>query len=379
MPYRRDVAHRRLKVLRLVNKQFCKSASDSLFSTVDATLHDSQRYVEKPWPLARLRSLADSPSCAPLVKRITVGFSSFSHEHPKTHVYIQDLAVLLPVCLARFPNLIGLGVRGRTSSYYSPEDATGQITYARLFTYAVAAALRYSDLPYLGELSLALPVAAEFGQFAHDQDTPLRAPLGPLLGRLRHLALSVCDTSGRNAPVSLLKRRFPNAEHAGRLFTCIEMAPQLQTLRIAAPDGLDLSSFQWPVSLQLHALYLHGVTISAEALVSIVGPSVVQAELTGVELSSGTWRHVLDAIGPSSNLRRLRIRSCGYGPRWQAPAGEDHRPPTLTLYFRDRGRSPSASHSVWSEHSRGSSNNYSGTGRDQDWKEPWPWFGSNWL
>ena len=231
VPFHRDAANQRLKVLRLVNKQFCKSASDLLFNTVDATLHDSQRYVEKPWPLARLRSLADS-RCAPLVRRITVGFSSFSHEHPKTHVYIQDLAALLPLCLARFTNLLGLGVRGRTSSYYSPEDAPGQITHARLFTNAVAAALRYTDLSYLGELGLALPVASEFGQFAHDQDTPLRAPLVQVLGRLRHLSLSVCDASGRHGPVSLLKRRFPNAEHAVRPFRCIEMAPQLQTLRV---------------------------------------------------------------------------------------------------------------------------------------------------
>lgn len=379
MPFRRDVANQRLKVLRLVNKQFCKSASDALFGSVDATLHDSQRYGEKPWPLARLRDLADSAAIAPLVKRLTIGFSSFSHEHPRTHAYIQDLATLLPACLARFPNLVGLGVRGRTSSYYSPEDAEGQITYARLFTHAVAAALRAADPPRLGELGLALPVAAEFGQFALDRDTPLRTPLVQVLGRLRHLSLTVCDTSGRHGPVSLLKRRFPNAEHAVRLFRCIELAPQLQTLRISAPDALDLSSFQWPVSLQLHALYLHGVTLSAEALVTIVGSSMVQAELTGVELSSGTWRDVLDAICPSPNLLRLRVRSCGYGSRWEAPAGEDRRPPALTLYFRDKGRSPPVSHSVWSEYSRGSSDNYSNTGQEQDWKQPWPWFGSNWL
>ena len=172
-------------------------------------------------------------------------------------------------------------------------------------------------------------------------------------------------------------RRQEHAPGRWAVVACIEMAPQLETLRIFAADALDLSDVQWPVSL--HTLYLHGVTLSGETLVSIVGLSIVQAELTGVELSSGTWLEVRDRITQSRELLRLRIRSCGYSPRWQASAGEDDRPPALGLYFRDLGRSPDVSHCGWVRFSRRSPEIHSGKGWDRTWKRSWPLSGLDWL
>ncbi|RYP24587.1 hypothetical protein DL767_008587 [Monosporascus sp. MG133] len=336
-------ARKRLSILRLVNRPFCQSASIRLFRCIRATVLGSSVSTDR-WPLARLRELCASPSCAPLVRRLEVGYHYFDHPGPdewvpgsRYQLYAEDAARLLPVCLAALPNLEALDVRGPSfpSLNLGPAGSAGSTAPSisslvevpmRMFTDAVVSALRYIPLPRLAELNLRLAVTHEFGAFFPEHTTPCHIPIGDVMRRLRHLEISISDftesdsrvTVRRDASLSALAGVHPNPRFAALPLSLVELAAtsgNLELLSIRGSDMLDLDVLRLGNGVSLRHLVLTRVSASAETMLHILEPSrhtLRGVRLTQVELKAGTWHDVLAALATFPLLCYFNVGSGGY-------------------------------------------------------------------
>ncbi|RYP53679.1 hypothetical protein DL768_001405 [Monosporascus sp. mg162] len=339
-------ARKRLSVLRLVNRPFCQSASIRLFRCIRVTISGSSVNTDR-WPLARLRELCASPSCAPLVRRLEVGYHYFDHPGPdewapgsRYQLYAEDAARLLPVCLAALPNLEALDVRGPSfpslnlgpagpaGSAGSTAPPTSSLVEApmRMFTDAVVSALRYIPLPRLVELNLRLAVTHEFGAFFPEHTTPCHIPVADVMRRLRHLEVSISDFTERdsrltvrnNASLSALAGVHPNPDSAALPLRLVELAAtsgNLELLSIRGSDMLNLDALRLGDGVSLRHLVLTRVSASAENMLHILEQSrhsLRGVRLTQVELNAGTWRDVLAALATFPLLCYFSVNSGGY-------------------------------------------------------------------
>ncbi|RYO93391.1 hypothetical protein DL766_000781 [Monosporascus sp. MC13-8B] len=338
-------ARKRLSILRLVNRPFCRSASIRLFRCVRATISGSFASTDR-WPLARLRELCASPSCAPLVRRLEVGYHYFDHPGPdewepgsRYQLYAEDAARLLPVCLAALPNLEVLDVRGPSfpslnlraagpAGSATPPTSSLVEEPMRMFTGAVVSALRYVPLPRLAELNLRLAVTHEFGAFFPEHTTPCRIPVDDVVRRLRHLEISISDFTERDSRVtvrddtslSALAGVHPNPESAALPLRLVELAAageNLESLSIRGSDILDLGALRLGDggAPRLRHLGLTRVAASAENLLRMVEPcrySLRSVRLTRVELDAGTWRDVLSMLATFPHLCYFSVDAGGY-------------------------------------------------------------------
>ncbi|RYP59224.1 hypothetical protein DL769_008633 [Monosporascus sp. CRB-8-3] len=336
-------ARKRLSILRLVNRPFCRSASIRLFRCIRATISGSFVSSDR-WPLARLRELCASPSCAPLVRRLEVGYHYFDHPGPdewepgsRYQLYAEDAARLLPVCLAALPNLevldvrgpsfpsLGLGAAGSAGSAAPPTSSLVEVPM-RLFTDAVVSALRYVTLPRLAELNLRLAVTHEFGAFFPEHSTPCRIPIGDVMRRLRHLEISISDFTERDsrvtvrndASLSALAGVHPNPDSASlplRLIELAAMAGSLESLSVRGSDILDIDALRLGDGASLRHLGLTRVSVSAENMLHILEQSRYSlrgVRLTHVALNAGMWRDVLAALATFPLLCYFSVDSGGY-------------------------------------------------------------------
>ncbi|RYP63494.1 hypothetical protein DL771_009239 [Monosporascus sp. 5C6A] len=333
-------ARKRLSILRLVNRPFCQSASIRLFRCIRATISGSSVSTDR-WPLVRLRELCASPSCAPLVRRLEVGYHYFDHPGPdewepgsRYRLYAEDVARLLPVCLAALPNLEVLDVRGPSfpslnlgpaGSAAPPPSSLVEVPM-RTFTDAVVSALRYVPLPHLAELNLRLAVTHEFGAFFPEHTTPCHIPVGDVMRRLRHLEISISDFTERDsrvtvrndASLSALAGVHPNPDSAALPLRLVELATtagNLESLSIRGSDILDLDALRPGDGLSLRHLGLTRVSASAENMLRVLEQSRYSLRglrLTHVELNAGTWRDVLAALATFPVLRYFSVDSGGY-------------------------------------------------------------------
>ncbi|RYP82948.1 hypothetical protein DL770_005461 [Monosporascus sp. CRB-9-2] len=336
-------ARKRLSILRLVNRPFCQSASIRLFRCIRATISGSSVSTDR-WPLARLRELCTSPSCAPLVRRLEVGYHYFDHPGPdewkpgsRYQLYAEDAARLLPVCLAALPNLEALDVRGPSfpSLNLGPAGSAGSTAHPisslvevpmRMFTDAVVSALRYIPLPRLVELNLRLAVTHEFGAFFPEHTTPCHIPVGDVMRRLRHLEISISDFTERDsrvtvrsdASLSALAGVHPNPDSAALPLRLVELAAtsgNLELLSIRGSDMLNLDALRLGDGVSLRHLVLTRVSASAESMLHILEQSRYSlrgVRLTQVELNAGTWRDVLAALATFPLLCYFSVDSGGY-------------------------------------------------------------------
>ena len=153
---RRDIA-----ALRLVNRDFCLSASRQLFRHIGAMFTPF-------WdtsPLERLTKIPKSPY-AMYVRRIDFGFQwKISAKNSGDALHIEELAGTLPSLLVRFPNLGGLDFH--PPPLHLPQDQR------ELFMQTVVRVLRYVPLPTLTELVVKFPITHDFGRLFPSRISPL--------------------------------------------------------------------------------------------------------------------------------------------------------------------------------------------------------------
>lgn len=303
--------HRRLAILRLVNKAFCHSASPRMFRHIIARYHSTR----KDLALFRLREISNSPY-AINVCQIDIGFPAFQNQRPDTvttRTYVDDLAGLLSSCLVRFPNL-------RSLEFHEPPLSLRQ-EQRQVYINTVITALRYVSLLNLVELEVHFPIAFDFRNFFSGGTSPLHMPLGGILGRLRHLGLYVCaytDTPDQRYSRELVlpeHAAYPNTIHLLNLFHMVELATNLESLAISSTDFLDFNYFKLPPQVRLKSLYINGVSIASDRLLALIGQSkdsIRYIELRHVQLSSGIWQHVLLEMSNLPSLLNIAIKFSGY-------------------------------------------------------------------
>lgn len=314
---------RRLSILRLVNKPFCQSASIRLFRCIRATISRSVR--ENRWPLTRLLAICNSPY-ASLVRRLQIGYNFFDHPDAREwepgsryHLYAEDSARVLPMCLSRLFRLEVLDVFGPTF----PSINAAVEYQMRMFTDAVVSVLRYVRLPCLAELNLRLAVTREFGEFFYQYPTASRIPINDVMQQLRHLEIAVSDFTerdsrrNRHASLSALRETYPNADFLSSPLRLIELAACLESLAICGSDLLNMDSLQIGSEICLKYLGLSRVTISIDTIMHILEQcrySLRGVHFFWVELNSGTWEEVLNKLSTFSQLSYVHISASGYSP-----------------------------------------------------------------
>jgi hypothetical protein len=299
-----------LATLRLVNRTFCRIASPWLFRHIILRFH-RRRGIQ---PLSRLKRISKS-RYAKYVHQIDIGFNSnISYAFDTTtELYIEDLAGLLPTYLRKFTNLKALEFED------PPLDVREDIR--KLYVKTVVSALRYVPLPKLEELEIRLPITRDFSQFTPPKITRLQIPIEKVMQGLRHLALHVCaytkGMDGEDIPGPILPEHaeHPNNDYAYEMFSMLELATNLDSLKISSFNILDLDPFDIPSSLRLRCLHLEGVAISPEALLTLMNQSeetIRYINLYRVNLSSKTWYYVLLRMNKLFKLLDIQMEHCGY-------------------------------------------------------------------
>ncbi|TAQ90831.1 hypothetical protein B7494_g873 [Chlorociboria aeruginascens] len=309
-----DTAGRqRLSVLRLINKGFCRSASLRLFRIIHAKLSDS-RLQESPdhWAPKRLFELSQSPYCA-AVREIEVDINIFGyHSSADLRLFIEDLAALLPVCLCNFRDLSALSIS-------FPDEPQP------LCTELLNNIFRYVPLSSLKKLRLALPLTYDFAtllmQNAINSSTPSRSSLKSTMKQLKYLSVLINNSSGFGGnrfyqrPPSSSQRAFPNEEYSVQFFELIQLAEELESLRISCTHVLNMDALDATHLYKLHSLELRRVKISHTMLLSIMErnrKTLRSIFLWSVELKSGTWTDVLIQLCLHPHLEVFHMESCRY-------------------------------------------------------------------
>lgn len=212
---------------------------------------------QKESPLVRLIEISKSPYDI-YVQRIDFGLRFLENPSVKSLLlYLDDLAGILPGCLARLPNIKAFGFYGAPSSL--PWDM------ARVATNTIIAALRYGQLLNLTELEVTLPTAPEFGQLFGNEVSTLGTLIEDTLEGLRHLGLHV---DGENNPYTRSDRT-----DVVYLLRLIELAVNVTSLAISSNSFLSLTNFQFIPPLCLKSLDLNGVETSVRVLTSLIEQS----------------------------------------------------------------------------------------------------------
>lgn len=300
---------RELAALRLVNRTFCDSASVVLFRHIVALATSSP----DSRPLERLTELANS-RYASYVCHLELGFRDIMKFSTSPSIsYIEDLAGLLSSCLIKFTNLRALQFREPPSCL--------PLERRRAYIKTVVSTLRYLPLPELTELELYFPITHDFGEFFPNTTSSLRIPVSNVLSHLRHLGLYVCEHTNHvdqrywQEPILPEYATLPNTTHAFNLFKMIQSAPSLQSLAVRSRDILDLDYLRFPPTLRLRSLYLSGVRISSNNLLSLFKQSqgtIAFIDFSLVKLNSGTWQQIFMELCTFQHLLDFYIQHSGY-------------------------------------------------------------------
>jgi hypothetical protein len=227
-----------LAALRLVNRRLCKCASRRLFRVVGLTTKHSYRLS-----VDRLFNMCNS--------HLVVHFRKLNIHVPSGGVgliplrlFIEDLAVILPICLTNFRNLTAISVCD--DSPVIDQHLCFNNTLRHRFDNCLLTALRYAPLHHLTELHLRLRAAEDFHQLLGFQGGTKQ--LSSLMSRLQHLSVAFIDKTGDGGqryvtePPSNIQIRFPNREYELQFFAFIQLAKNLRSLQIKCTHVFDLDN-----------------------------------------------------------------------------------------------------------------------------------------
>lgn len=180
------------------------------------------------------------------------------HPSANLQLFIEDLAALLPACLCNFQNLSALSIS-------FPDDPRP------LCTELVNNIFRYVPLSSLKELHLALPPTYDFAtllmQETINSSTPSRSSIKSTMKQLKYLSVSISDGSGFGGeryyqrPPSSAQRAFPNEEYSDQFFELIQLAEELESLRISCTHVLNMDALDATHLCKLRSLELQRVKI----------------------------------------------------------------------------------------------------------------------
>jgi hypothetical protein len=154
-----------------------------------------------------------------------------------------------------------------------------------------------------------------------NSSTPARSSIKSILRQLKCLSVSVCDGSGfggiryYHEQPSSAQRAFPNHEYSAQFFELIQLAEELEYLRISCTHVLNMDTLDATHLYKLRSLELCRVKISHTMLLSIVKQNhetLRSIFLWTVELKSGTWTDVLIQLCLHPHLEAFHMDSCGY-------------------------------------------------------------------
>lgn len=107
----------------------------------------------------------------------------------------------------------------------------------------------------------------------------------------------------------------PNNTYASRLFRIIEIAPNLRSLALHSLDILDIDFLAFPFSFCLGDLFLGGVSVSIQDLLSLINQYSERmscVNFSRVEINSGIWLRVLLRMCQLPCLLDVNIDYSGY-------------------------------------------------------------------
>lgn len=184
---------------------------------------------------------------------------------------------------------------------------------------------RYVPLSRLKELHLALPLTYDFAtllmQEPMNSSTPSRSSIKSTMKQLNYLSVSISDGSGFGGeryfqkPPSPAQREFPNEEYCDQFFKFIQLAEELESLRVSCTHVLNIDALDATNLHKLRSLELTRVKISHTMLLSIMErnhKTLRSIFLWSVELKSGTWTDVLIQLCLHPQLKAFHTDSCGY-------------------------------------------------------------------
>ncbi|PYH36340.1 protease inhibitor [Aspergillus neoniger CBS 115656] len=339
-PYTLELEARpQLMSLRLVSRNFCAAASPHLFKRIVPPINSSVRGRRS---LQRFAEISRSKYAAH-VRHLETGYNSWGTTFcPIIGQEIQDFAGLLSPCLAQLCDLRVLKFRA------SSESLSRDREWAAIE--AIVTALRFVILPHLEGLELFFPMAHDFRYFFPSLFSPLHIPMQDLLHRLKYLALHVTaytKSLGQRywtTPVLPAHAALPNDLHAAHLFRLVELAPNLEGLRISSTDIIPFHTIHFSPALRLTSLCLERVLITFDHIRALSGQCkdhLKHIELSLVQLHSGTWHMVLTQLRQLPHLIDFYIGSCGYpstGPNAHLRAflpEPDDPEPLETMNFED--------------------------------------------
>ncbi|KAL3490620.1 hypothetical protein BJX62DRAFT_225751 [Aspergillus germanicus] len=286
-----------LMSLRLVSRNFCAAASRHLFKHIEAPTDSS--WVRGQKPLQSFGKLSRSKYAAH-VRHLETGYDKWSSDRSGSLCQdIQDLAGLLSPCLAQLSDLRVLRFRASCESLTRDHEGTA--------IKAIVTVLRYVVLPRLEGLELFFPIAHDFGYFFPNNSTPLHIPMEDILRRLKYLALHVTAYTKEEGqrywriPVRHAHAALPNDLLAAHLFRLVELAPNLEALRICSTDVIPFHTIHFSPTLRLSSLCLSRVLITFDHFRALTNQC--REHLKHIQFSLLTQLpHLVD----------VSINSCGY-------------------------------------------------------------------
>lgn len=299
-----------LQKCRLVSKAYCLAASPFLFRSVKAASSQA---------LSKILALSKS-KYAPCVREITISLSASLTAVDTNEDYLNDLHVILPICIRNLPSLRTLSIAQSESSAVDSSEKMRQISLG-----ATQSTLRYGLFPKLEKLDLRLGLAYDFGKLARSGSAVKRTtfwrPFKEVMSQLHHLHVQILDNSGRfgepysSTPASRSQSLFPNANHAKDFFAFVEMATRLESLSISCTHVLDMDVLSIVDLRQLHVLVLARITVSMEKLRGLIiqnRSTIRTLNFCQLELKTGTWESLFSSSCSLPHLKHLYIISCCY-------------------------------------------------------------------
>lgn len=259
------------------------------------------------------------------VKELEVGLNNWValKAVPQAEDYIRTLATMFLSCLQRFPNLRILRFSGDHSFLNNPVGNLEETRALNLYARAYAAALRCIPLPHIDELVLDFPLAHNFWPIISKTGptVSIHSHAGSTMDRLRHLRIRLGpDCGDRDDEVLYAMNALPNFAPAppSNMLRLVKLASGLRHLEIANMDDdqiMVLDGLRLASSARLSSLYLRGVRLSSETIISLVEQCrehLGRVQFGLVELTSGTWEGILNHISRLPRLHYFYVDTCGY-------------------------------------------------------------------
>ncbi len=238
--------------------------------------------------------------------------------------YIEDLRSILPACFSSYQKLKTLRISGpcypggHEIDPHFPED----LRHALRNT--IATTLGHAPAGSLAELSLALPLTHDFAALIDDTQYMTLAwptPFQDLLATLNYLDINIGDNSGPEGqhwmlkPSSGTQEAYPNEKFAPGFFKFVELANNVETLRIRATHVLDMDLLSTVRFCKLRILELRNLKVSWDSLVAVVDnntETLRAIDLDGIQLKSGTWKALLLKLCSLPQLDYFAMEACSY-------------------------------------------------------------------